>query len=280
MPSDISSEEYETQKRNGPGYCVCLYILHLSVFLQYKLKAKNTQQQKKNWKKNKKLKATPVSPRRPSQVANTLLCNWYTLRYRVALWCYEGTYRRAIYTYRCLLWNTQQNRNFQPKEPVQRAQVARVTVLQDLETCFFCFIFHSFLSFLSLFPPCFFRFLSAATPSAARARACVHLIVHLSIYRSRCWKQSTLSADLSDASPANNRNPSIVVWRWNHLGFLIPNALCLWIQKSIKVPYMNLPRGTSSIIIQDSSRTAQKDIYSIKNWYMYLLCTSLAFYQD
>ncbi len=26
--------------------------------------------------------------------------------------------------------------NFQPKEPVQRAQVARVTVLQDLETCF------------------------------------------------------------------------------------------------------------------------------------------------
>ena len=145
---------------------------------------------------------------------------------------------------------------------------------------FFSFIFHSFLSFLSLFPPCFFRFLSAATPSAARARACVHLIVHLSIYRSRCWKQSTLSADLSDASPANNRNPSIVVWRWNHLGFFIPNALCLWIQKSIKVPYMNLPRGTSSIIIQDSSRTAQKDIYSIKNWYMYLLCTSLAFYQD
>ena len=172
----------------------------------------------------------------------------------------------------------------EPKFPTKRASPARASRPCDSLTrfgnLFFCFIFHSFLSFLSLFPPCFFRFLSAATPSAARARACVHLIVHLSIYRSRCWKQSTLSADLSDASPANNRNPSIVVWRWNHLGFLIPNALCLWIQKSIKVPYMNLPRGTSSIIIQDSSRTAQKDIYSIKNWYMYLLCTSLAFYQD
>ena len=47
MPSDISSEEYETHKRNGPGYCVCLYILHLSVFLQYKLKAIRTHNKKK-----------------------------------------------------------------------------------------------------------------------------------------------------------------------------------------------------------------------------------------
>ena len=173
MPSDISSEEYETQKRNGPGYCVCLYILHLSVFLQYKLKAIRTHNNKKNWKKNKKSKATPVSPRRPSQVVNTLLCNWYTLRYRVALWCYEGTYRRAIYTYRCLLWNTQQNRNFQPKEPVQRAQVARVTVLQDLETCFFFFYFSFFFVFSLPFPPVFLSVsISSDSECCSRARLC------------------------------------------------------------------------------------------------------------
>ena len=59
MPSDISSEEYETQKRNGPGYCVCLYILHLSVFLQYKLKAIRTHNNKKKLKEKQEIESHP-----------------------------------------------------------------------------------------------------------------------------------------------------------------------------------------------------------------------------
>ena len=59
MPSDISSEEYETQKRNGPGYCVCLYILHLSVFLQYKLKAIRTHNNKKKTERKTRNRKPP-----------------------------------------------------------------------------------------------------------------------------------------------------------------------------------------------------------------------------